>query len=60
MRAGAPAIVLCSLTTVVGYGSLLVSSNPAIRSFGTAAVLGEVTCLLAALIVLPAIVDRRH
>jgi hypothetical protein len=56
------AVVLCSLTTTLGYLALLRSINAAVRSFGLAAVLGEVACLSAALVVLPAVlilVDRR-
>ncbi len=56
------AVVLCSLTTTLGYLALLRSINAAVRTFGTAAVLGEVSCLLAALVALPAllwILDRR-
>ena len=49
------AVVLCSWTTTVGYGSLLLSSNAGIRSFGLTAILGELTCLLAALILAPAL-----
>lgn len=48
------AVVLCSLTTTLGYLALLRSVNQAVRSFGLAAVLGEITCLLAVMIVLPA------
>lgn len=48
------AVVLCSLTTTVGYLSLLLSINGAVSSFGLAAALGEVTTLLAAMLVLPA------
>jgi predicted RND superfamily exporter protein len=47
------AVALCSLTTVIGYSSLLVSHNRALRSFGLLADLGEVCCLGAALLVLP-------
>lgn len=47
------AVALCSLTTIIGYATLLKSRNHALRSFGILADLGEVTCLLAALIVLP-------
>jgi uncharacterized protein len=47
------------LTTVIGYGSLLVSQNLAIRGFGTASLIGEIACLLTALIVVPAIVALR-
>ena len=49
------AVVLCSYTTIVGYGSLLLSQNLGIRSFGIAAMLGEVTCLLVALLLAPAL-----
>ncbi len=49
------AVFLCSITTVIGYGSLLVSDNLAIRGFGTASLIGEITCLLTALVVVPAI-----
>jgi uncharacterized protein len=48
------AVILCSLTTLLGYLALVRSVNFAVRSLGVAAVLGEVTCLLAAVLVLPA------
>lgn len=47
------AVALCSATTIIGYSSLLLARNQALRSFGIVADLGEVTCLVAALIVLP-------
>jgi predicted RND superfamily exporter protein len=47
------AVVLCSLTTIIGYGSLLLSENAGIRSFGLAAMLGELACLTAALLLVP-------
>jgi uncharacterized protein len=50
------AVALCSLTTVIGYSSLLLSHNRALRSFGLLADLGEICCLTAALLVLPALV----
>ncbi len=49
------AVALCSLTTIIGYSTLLLASNRALRSFGLAADLGEVTCLVSALVVLPVI-----
>jgi predicted RND superfamily exporter protein len=52
-RAGG-AVALCSLTTIIGYGALLVADNQALRSFGEMAILGELACLSAALIGLPA------
>jgi hypothetical protein len=48
------AVILCSLTTTLGYLALVSSMNFAVRSLGVAAVLGEVCCLLAAVLVLPA------
>jgi uncharacterized protein len=51
------AIVLCSYTTIVGYTSLFFSQNRGIHTFGLSAVLGEVTCLAAALVVAPALLD---
>jgi predicted RND superfamily exporter protein len=48
------AVVLCSLTTTLGYLALLRSVNMAVRSFGLAAVIGEIACLLAVMVVLPA------
>jgi predicted RND superfamily exporter protein len=58
------AVALCSWTTIVGYGSLLAASSRALRGFGIMAILGEITCLVAALIALPAIIlwrkNRRH
>jgi predicted RND superfamily exporter protein len=51
----ASAVALCSYTTVVGYGSLWFSANKGIQSFGYAAMLGEATCLSAALLIAPAL-----
>jgi uncharacterized membrane protein YdfJ with MMPL/SSD domain len=63
LRTTGGAVVLCSLTTILGYLALLGSHNRAIRSLGLVAVVGEVSCLLAAVSVLPAlwlIVERRR
>lgn len=49
------AVALCSWTTVIGYGSLMAASSQAFVSFGRLAVLGELTCLLAATLSLPAL-----
>lgn len=48
------AVMLASLTTIIGYGSLLLAGNQAFVSFGLLAVLGELTCVTAAVIALPA------
>ena len=49
------AVALCSATTIIGYSSLLLAHNRALRSFGLVADIGEVTCLFAALLLLPMI-----
>ncbi|HJZ86366.1 MAG TPA: MMPL family transporter, partial [Polyangia bacterium] len=55
------AVVLCSLTTTIGYGTLLLAANRAIASFGLLAALGELACLGTALVMLPALLEaRRH
>jgi hypothetical protein len=48
------AVALCSLTTIIGYGSLLCADSSALRSFGVIAILGEICCLAVALVLLPA------
>jgi predicted RND superfamily exporter protein len=50
-----PAVVLCSWTSIIGYGSLLFSLNRALRSFGWYAMAGEFTTILTAVILLPAL-----
>jgi predicted exporter len=48
------AVALCSATTIIGYGSLLLARNQALFSFGLLAVLGEICCLSVAVVALPA------
>jgi predicted RND superfamily exporter protein len=50
------AVALCSLTTSLGYSSLLIAKNRALSLFGTVAVAGELSCLSTAVILLPAVV----
>lgn len=52
------AVALCSSTTIIGYSSLLIASNGALVSFGKLANLGELGCLLAAVLLVPAAVRR--
>jgi hypothetical protein len=59
LTATGPAVALCSFTTVVGYASLLFSANQGIRSFGLSALIGELTCVFAALVLAPALLDLR-
>lgn len=60
VRESGGAVMLCSLTTIIGYLSLFASANQALRSFGSAMAISEVTCLLAALLTLPALLEARH
>ena len=55
VRLSGGAVVLCSLTTIVGYTSLYVSANQAMNSFGLAMAISEVTCLVAAVLTMPAV-----
>jgi uncharacterized protein len=52
-----PVVTLCSYTTVVGYASLLFSQNRGIHTFGLSAMIGELTCLSAAMLLAPALLD---
>jgi predicted RND superfamily exporter protein len=54
------AVALCSWTTIVGYGSLLAARNQALQGFGSMAILGEVSCLSAAIVALPAFIIWRQ
>lgn len=54
------AVVLCSLTTMLGYLALLGSINQAIRGLGALAVVGEIACLLAGVVLAPAILHWRQ
>ena len=49
------AVVLCSLTTIVGYSTLYTSANQALNSFGAAMAISEVTCLVSAVLTMPAL-----
>jgi uncharacterized protein len=57
VRTTGGAVSLCSLTTIIGYSSLLLAENRALFLFGALAVLGEIACLSAAIVVLPALVE---
>jgi len=58
-RAGM-AVLLCSYTTVIGYGSLLFADSQALQSFGRLAISGEIACVVAALLLLPAVLHFVH
>jgi len=54
VKRSAGAVLLCSYTTVVGYGSLMYSDFQALESFGRLAASGEVACVFAAMLFMPA------
>ncbi|MBN1847758.1 MAG: MMPL family transporter [Deltaproteobacteria bacterium] len=47
------AIVLTSLTTLVGFGSIILSHYPGLKSIGYVAVIGISACMFASILVLP-------
>jgi len=49
------ALTLCSLTTSIGYFALMFSINKGIHSFGLSAAVGELTCIAATVLWLPAL-----
>ena len=60
LRTSGSAVFVCSLTTMIGYGSLLISENLAIRGFGQASLIGEVACVTTALVLVPALLAMRN
>ena len=50
-----PAVVLASLTSMIGYASLLIADSRALVSFGALAMIGELTCVLLAIVFVPAL-----
>jgi predicted RND superfamily exporter protein len=55
VRSTGAAVGVCSMTTIIGYSSLLLAKNRALYLFGLTAVLGEIACLTAAVVALPAL-----
>jgi predicted RND superfamily exporter protein len=55
VRSTGAAVGLCSMTTIIGYSSLLLAKNKALYLFGMTAVFGEIACLTAAVVALPAL-----
>ncbi len=54
------AVVLTSLTTIAGFGSIILSHYPGLKSMGIVAVLGIAGCLFGSIILMPAIFEIRH
>lgn len=50
------AVFLCSLTTIIGYGVLMLSNMQALASYGRLAISAEFACFLVAIIFIPALI----
>jgi hypothetical protein len=50
-----PPVVLASLTSIIGYASLVPADSQALSSFGVLAMIGEITCVLVAIVLVPAL-----
>ena len=60
-RATALAPVLAAtITTIVGVGSMMLATHPILRSIGTTLTIGMSTCLIACLLVTPALAGVEH
>ena len=57
------AVGLCSLTTIIGYGTMVIADNQSMASFGLMAMVGECVILIYAMIFMTAwleIRDKKH
>ena len=57
LRANGRAMVLTTLTTCAGFGSLALSRVPSLRTAGLLVAVGTFLCLVATLLVLPAVAE---
>ena len=51
-------IIMTSLTTIIGFGALMLAEFPGVSSIGLVALLGVGFCLLTSVIVLPALIGH--
>jgi predicted RND superfamily exporter protein len=56
----AKAIAVAALTTMVGFGSLVLSHYPGLRSVGGAAILGAVSTAVLSITLLPALLSKKE
>lgn len=54
-RSTAGAVLVTSLTTMVGFGSLMIASHRGLQSLGRVLTIGMSCCLVSSLVILPAI-----
>jgi predicted RND superfamily exporter protein len=55
VRSTGGAVILSSMTTMLGYTSLVLAKNRALHLFGLVAVMGELACVTTAVVMLPAL-----
>lgn len=55
LRHTGSAVILCSITTIIGYSVLMIANNQALATFGTIAIFGEITCISAAALLTPSL-----
>ena len=53
----ATSILITSLTTIVGFGSMMIASHRGLQSLGRVLVIGMTCCLITSVVVLPAILS---
>jgi predicted RND superfamily exporter protein len=56
----APVILVAAAITILGYGTLVTSSYPPLRSIGVVSVVSVIALAAASVLVLPALLTRRH
>jgi hopanoid biosynthesis associated RND transporter like protein HpnN len=54
------AVILTSLTTIIGFGALIIAHHRGLRSLGLVMAIGSTACMLASIIVLPALLAWRE
>ncbi|MDH4199661.1 MAG: MMPL family transporter [Spirochaetia bacterium] len=53
------AVGLCSLTTMIGYGTMVVADNQSMASFGLMAMIGELVILISAMFFMSSLIEWR-
>ncbi|MFM7553753.1 MAG: MMPL family transporter, partial [Verrucomicrobiota bacterium] len=58
-RSTGKAVIISGLTTIAGFGSLIIADHRGIRSLGWVMAVGTATCMVAAMTLLPAVLTLR-
>lgn len=54
------AVLLTSITTIAGFGSLMIANHPGIASLGKVMSIGLITCLVSSIVLVPALLSLAH